>query len=1146
MRAKVSVTVVSQDGVIAEKTEAACLQGNGLSTAWGRGEIAPLPVEMVGPYMLPYDVSEHCCLSLHAQTAAERFVSVRLGPLLANDTICKAGSMKFASEWHDCLLEFVIEDLPLKQMAYQSPIGVVAWRCKIWAQARVSRRWVGRTLPICLPTQPHNISVGGLEVVVALKRGAIVDDAISRGAKLISYGAQLDETPAPKPAIDDFFGKEVLRATGEKQWGVAVALLRELTFAPVDQQHQAMKRADQTKRTSLRLCVDGQWMESPSPLQVLEGGTLTVILGVRRPYFWVLKVTAVCGRSLSFLGEIRIGMPRSRSNSHNRPWTARPGNVSLPRSNDCQWSDPKACAGRLEMMPSASSHVGRMRLEEAEADLAMCLAQPGEQALLGTSSFRNPLLVAMLGVQGSIVGVPAAGIFDVPTCARLAAELGACKPGRGVGPREAAAATLVCGAWPNALADDGLSPYTAALLTEDPCGLLSGLDPSIRERIRRGNDAAAWAEVGRSSAGAGRIDLVATPLSRGLAVPEDLAEGLLTYCFHADLPLLAMRALGRVNGQQHLLPALERAEDPQWLRVVERILRQSRVGSVPSALALIGAPQSVATSSSSPMPPGGRLCDTGSSWFSTEMLAYALRQSRLGRHQFRLLLHAFLERLRSTEEDFFQSPAVLVGGGAECSICFEPLCQNVPVAFVESGRSICPHFLCATCARGCAATAAGGDVLLRCPECRREGSGVAAMPQLAEDPISWFDFLATPSGVLHRTTLIRAVSAMLPVDADQLTNALNNGVLSSSPVGEEVTAAEFLSNGLYAWVRRHEEEHRRWLIGGRKPIVSDRSEWFKHWDVSNRGVLTCGDILRGILRKFEVSSLENHRVDELRRRISRVWDRYIAERKRKLGHCNTEGVTSSEFFEAGGLGELLEEEFDLALSREESRSTDGSTPWLSAVSHYPQHQQPRRKRRIVAVRPRIVAVHPAPPAPHMARTPAVSLTPRRRSFSSGRAVVPEDVEEVTTTAADTTRTPGTVMAVRPDEAPDPPSDSGSSSSSESDVEDDVGQEPGIGIVGPRSGTCFDLVLFRNLTQQERSELLEGLLDREDTHRDTEISSDWTVPGLDIAGHQENTDLNEMLGLNIPRISTPGNMMSPRSSDEPLPLEADDWSTIASI
>mmetsp|Transcript_41136 Transcript_41136/g.116636 ORF Transcript_41136/g.116636 Transcript_41136/m.116636 type:complete len:642 (+) Transcript_41136:2-1927(+) len=454
-------------------------------------------------------------------------------------------------------------------------------------------------------------------------------------------------------------------------------------------------------------------------------------------------------------------------------------------------------------------------------------------------------------------------------------------PGAAVGPRDVAALVTAAGADPRALADDGLSPYTAALFGEDPCGLLQGLDASLQARMLAG-DGGAWAEAGRGSHGCGHADLVAAPLKRGLPVPHELAQGLLNYCFTAQLPLLAARVLERIDGQHFLLQAMERAESGHWLRVAQKILQQKHV-RVPC-------------------------------WCDNDTLAYAIVQVQEGRHHFHILLDACLVRLRGGN-DFYDHPTTLGGssaGGAECPICFEPLCRGVPVAFVDdSGRAVCPHFLCASCARGYEASASASGGLKRCPECRRSAPKATLLPRLSDDPLGWFDFLTAESGAVARSTLLRAVSAMLPVDAEQLGRAIDEGLITSRPMGHDVTAADFLTCGLYAWVWRHELEHKMFGTTGPLPDISDREEWFQFWNVSQTGLLLRSEVFRAILRYFGASSLDRARVATLRKRFDIVWESCMLECRRRQGHSSARGVTEEEFARAGGLGDLLEEAFGM-------------------------------------------------------------------------------------------------------------------------------------------------------------------------------------------------------------------------------------------
>ncbi|CAJ1365754.1 unnamed protein product, partial [Effrenium voratum] len=206
------------------------------------------------------------------------------------------------------------------------------------------------------------------------------------------------------------------------------------------------------------------------------------------------------------------------------------------------------CDGQLEMLNDQfhfTVHDGH------GTELTLRLVAPGEVAPFGHSRIRNPLGLPLMAASGTVAGKVASGLLDPAACARLAAEMEA------AGPRPVAQLALDLGADPRALADDGLSPYTAAILREDPCGMLRGLNNNLRFRILRG-DERAWAEVARSAEGQDLPDIAAGALSRGLPIPSKMAEELLEYCFQADLPLLALKVLTRIDGKRFLMLALER------------------------------------------------------------------------------------------------------------------------------------------------------------------------------------------------------------------------------------------------------------------------------------------------------------------------------------------------------------------------------------------------------------------------------------------------------------------------------------------------------------------------------------------------------------------------------------------------------------
>ncbi|CAE8711440.1 unnamed protein product [Polarella glacialis] len=593
--------------------------------------------------------------------------------------------------------------------------------------------------------------------------------------------------------------------------------------------------------------------------------------------FHLRATCEVCPRTLCVFGEVRIGVASPRTSL--LPFSTR--NLA-----SCIWSKPQEYRGQLfdvQVPGAAGSELCRLRIDDgADAELALRLAEPGEAVPFGSEAFRNALGLPLLAVHGRIAGKSATGLFDPATSVNLAAEMEASGAG------EAARLAVECGADPRALADDGISPYTAAILAEDPCDLLAGLHPGLRQRILRG-DHRAWAEVARSSVGAGHPDIAARALSQGLPIPDEMVEALLEHCFESEpgLPLLAARVLARVDGQRYLITALDRATDRlSWLRAAERILEQSRPGQNPP-------------------------------WLQPDTLGYCITQIRKGRHQFRLLLEALLRHFRSLEaEDFYRAPCILpADGGAECPICFEPLSRGVPVAFLnDQGCAICPHFLCANCSRGYASSATSQGEAIRCPECRRNARAVGPVPAFTEDPLRWFDFLAAPTlsaasaEGMARSMLLRAISALIPVDADALEASIEEGDICMS-LGQEVSACEFIENGLYAWVWQHVQEHLRCLRLGAPPDLADRQDWFRYWNLSKSDRLTRSEALRALLRTFRVASLDKQRLAYVRQKLDMIWDLCTEEQHRRLGCHDPAGICCREFSAPGGVGDLIEEAF---------------------------------------------------------------------------------------------------------------------------------------------------------------------------------------------------------------------------------------------
>jgi len=164
---------------------------------------------------------------------------------------------------------------------------------------------------------------------------------------------------------------------------------------------------------------------------------------------------------------------------------------------------------------------------------------------------------------------------------------------------------------------------------------------------------------------------------------------------------------------------------------------------------------------------------------------------------------------------------------------------------------------------------------------------------------------------MSRTLLLRSISAILPVDADYLETAIENGNVGTERLDLSVSSADFLTSGLAEWVWRHLQEHLRCVYHPNQPDLSDRRQWFKYWNFSKNGRLTRGEVLRAVLRSFGVGSLDTDRQQNLRGQLERLWEARCTQRSKEFGCCDPNAVTCDEFVANGGLGDLLQEAFSL-------------------------------------------------------------------------------------------------------------------------------------------------------------------------------------------------------------------------------------------
>lgn len=275
------------------------------------------------------------------------------------------------------------------------------------------------------------------------------------------------------------------------------------------------------------------------------------------------------------------------------------------------------------------------------------------------------------------------------------------------------------------------------------------------------------------------------------------------------------------------------------------------------------------------------------------LIAFAFEQADKGHRGFRELLASLLEKLGADVNHWERPTVLLEERTAECPICLESLWTATPTAFVgfkrPSGNTggegsphvICAHFFCFDCASQQYMKQQGAGVSeYHCPICRAPANEVMPLPDIAVNPQDWFHFLDMKRcGQIDRNTLVQALEAMLPLDTEYLREAMSERCWAEwgRSQNDFLTEQEFFARGgLLEWVRAHQHELQMARARGPSPPLDKPQEWFRHWDLSKRGTLHRGTVLRALCEAAQISSLQLRKIKLLQDGIQVVWDRHAA------------------------------------------------------------------------------------------------------------------------------------------------------------------------------------------------------------------------------------------------------------------------------
>lgn len=210
---------------------------------------------------------------------------------------------------------------------------------------------------------------------------------------------------------------------------------------------------------------------------------------------------------------------------------------------------------------------------------------------------------------------------------------------------------------------------------------------------------------------------------------------------------------------------------------------------------------------------------------------------------------------------------------AECAICWEPLVAKPLGSLIAPGgaRRSCPHLLHAECAQQWFRPGVSG-----CPLCRASVGSVSVLPDFTKSPTDFFAALdVNGNGALDKQEALFALRSTLPVDRDGVWLDAHFDSLWQrwdEDGNGEVSLPEFVAprRGMLAYIQEHCPSRAMTRPDDQIPSISDVGAWFQYWDEDGSGTLDRNEVVRAVIRSFQLEwSLEE--VWAVRRLLETRW-----------------------------------------------------------------------------------------------------------------------------------------------------------------------------------------------------------------------------------------------------------------------------------
>jgi len=240
---------------------------------------------------------------------------------------------------------------------------------------------------------------------------------------------------------------------------------------------------------------------------------------------------------------------------------------------------------------------------------------------------------------------------------------------------------------------------------------------------------------------------------------------------------------------------------------------------------------------------------------------------------------------------------------AECTVCFEPLCDMPCAMLHKNGARVCRHLIHQRCAESmqCAGN-------YTCPECRGPFDTASPLPRLgACNPREWFAAVDVDGDQrLDKNEVLTVLKAQYRLDWRQLEEHLDGELWQlwdQDGSGDLKFEELFADTGLIAYItgdhvakRFAADTSATSRAAAECPALENTAAWFRYWDTDSNGTLDIQEVQRALMKTFNLGK-EMHRVHTMRETLDAVWPIFDLDGNGEIDF--------QEFTAPNGLGETL-------------------------------------------------------------------------------------------------------------------------------------------------------------------------------------------------------------------------------------------------